>query len=109
MWLKQWDSSVFGSELKSTTDDVLSALKRHTSVSQHKKISTKNSFGGNKGFISNNGKFGEYKKFGEYNRFDEDKYDSHGVHELHNKNSKDSGPPEQKVTFRTFLILFLEL
>ncbi|CAF2105319.1 unnamed protein product [Brassica oleracea] len=30
LWLKQWDASVFGSEIRSTTDEVLSALKRHS-------------------------------------------------------------------------------
>ena len=33
-------SSVFGSELKTTTDIVLSALKRRTTVSQQKKFLT---------------------------------------------------------------------
>ncbi|XP_071720190.1 uncharacterized protein [Rutidosis leptorrhynchoides] len=91
LWLKQWDSSIFGSELKSTTDDVLSALKRHSSVSQFKKVSSKSSFGRNKDFVSRN------ETFGEHNHFDKDKYDSHGTQELHNKKNKDSGPPEQKI------------
>nr|XP_043611816.1 chromosome transmission fidelity protein 18 homolog [Erigeron canadensis] len=91
LWLKQWDSSVFGSELKSTTDDVLSALKRHSSVSQQKKVPSKSSFGWKKEFISNS------ETYGEHNHFDKDKYDSHGTQELHNKKSKDSGPPEQKI------------
>ncbi|XP_023767316.1 uncharacterized protein LOC111915909 [Lactuca sativa] len=85
LWLKQWDTSVFGSELKSTTDDVLSALKRHSTVSQHKKVSSKNLNGWNKDSTSNN------------ETFREDKYDHHGMQELHNKKIKDSGPPEQKI------------
>ncbi|KAI3743117.1 hypothetical protein L1987_60820 [Smallanthus sonchifolius] len=91
MWLKQWDSSVFGAELKSTTDDVLSALKRHSSVSQHKKNSSKNFFGRNKEFVSNR------ETFGENNHFNKEKYGSHAIQELHNKKSKESGPPEQKI------------
>ncbi|KAI3511528.1 hypothetical protein L1887_18682 [Cichorium endivia] len=79
LWLKQWDSSVFGSELKSTTDDVLSALKRHSTVSQHKKVTSKNSFGWNKESASNSETFGEHNQ------------------EHHNKKSKDPGPPEQKI------------
>lgn len=103
MWLKQWDSFVYGSQVKSTTDDVLSALKRHSSVSQHKKVYSKNFFGRSKEFVSNS------EKFGELNHIDKEKYESHANQELHNKRSKDSGPPEQKVTFNTCLILFLEL
>ncbi|KAL8260028.1 hypothetical protein R6Q59_027981 [Mikania micrantha] len=91
MWLKQWDTSVFGSELKSTTDDVLSALKRHSSISQHKRVSSKTIFGRNTESVSNS------ETFGERNRFDKEKYDSHGMKELHNKKSKDLGPPEQKI------------
>ncbi|KAK1426376.1 hypothetical protein QVD17_15047 [Tagetes erecta] len=91
MWLKQWDSSVFGSQVKSTTDDVLSALKRHSSVSQNKKAYSKNFFGRNKEFVSNS------EKFGEHNHVDKEKYESHANQELHNKRSKDSGPPEQKI------------
>ncbi|KAJ7979669.1 chromosome transmission fidelity protein 18-like [Quillaja saponaria] len=37
LWLKQWDSCVFGSEIRSTSDEVLSALKRHSSVAQRQK------------------------------------------------------------------------
>ncbi|KAK9068723.1 hypothetical protein SSX86_012838 [Deinandra increscens subsp. villosa] len=91
MWLKQWDTSVFGSELKSTRDDVLSALKRHSSVSQHKRVSSKNFSGRNTEFASHS------ETFGEHNRFEKEKYDSHASQELHNKKSKDSGPPEQKI------------
>ncbi|KAM7259687.1 hypothetical protein ACFE04_015428 [Oxalis oulophora] len=43
LWLKQWDSHVFGSEIKSTSDDVLSSLRRQASVSQHQKHSDFNS------------------------------------------------------------------
>lgn len=94
MWLKQWDSSVYGTEVKSTTDDVLSALKRHSSVSQNKRVFSKNSFGRNKEFVNNS------KTFGEHNHFHKEKYDSHTIQELHNKKTKDPGPPEQKVTFK---------
>ena len=37
LWLKQWDSCVFGSHIRTTSDDVLSALRRHCSVVQHQK------------------------------------------------------------------------
>ncbi|KAL4561136.1 hypothetical protein LXL04_033298 [Taraxacum kok-saghyz] len=84
LWLKQWDSSVFGSELKSTTDDVLSALKRHSTVSQHKKVTSRSSFGWNKDSVYNN------------NTFKEEKSDSHSIQEHFNK-IRESGPPEQKI------------
>ncbi|KAF8718808.1 hypothetical protein HU200_025114 [Digitaria exilis] len=34
LWLKQWDSCVFGSHIRATCDDVLSALRRHSSTIQ---------------------------------------------------------------------------
>ncbi|GAB2221775.1 hypothetical protein Drorol1_Dr00012963 [Drosera rotundifolia] len=39
LWLKQWDSSVFGCQIRSTTEEVLSALRRYSSVSYHNKHS----------------------------------------------------------------------
>ncbi|XP_047324218.1 chromosome transmission fidelity protein 18 homolog [Impatiens glandulifera] len=41
MWLKHWDSCVFGSCIKTTTDDVLSSLRLHSSVSENQKLSGK--------------------------------------------------------------------
>ncbi|KAK4798444.1 hypothetical protein SAY86_030770 [Trapa natans] len=38
LWLKQWDSSVFGSEIRRTADDVLTSLRRHSSVTHHQKF-----------------------------------------------------------------------
>lgn len=43
LWLKQWDSCVFGSHIRATGDDVLSALRRHSSTIQ-KNASNRNSF-----------------------------------------------------------------
>lgn len=40
LWLKQWDSCVFGSEIRTTSDEVLSSLRRHTSIAQHHKLSS---------------------------------------------------------------------
>ncbi|XP_031405513.1 chromosome transmission fidelity protein 18 homolog [Punica granatum] len=42
LWLKQWDSCVFGSEIRTTNDDVLSALRRHSSVTHHQKCANSN-------------------------------------------------------------------
>lgn len=48
LWLKQWDSSVFGSHIRATGDDVLSALRRHSSTIQ-KNASNRNFFSKSKG------------------------------------------------------------
>ncbi|XP_068662997.1 uncharacterized protein [Aristolochia californica] len=48
LWLKQWDSCVFGSQIRSTADDVLSALRRHSSFPQNQKFT-----GSKSGFFSN--------------------------------------------------------
>jgi chromosome transmission fidelity protein 18 len=48
LWLKQWDSCVFGSHIRATCDDVLSALRRHTSTIQKNAIN-KNFFSKSKG------------------------------------------------------------
>ncbi|TVU47638.1 hypothetical protein EJB05_07244 [Eragrostis curvula] len=48
LWIKQWDSCVFGSHIRATSDDVLSALRRHSSITQ-KNSSNKNFFSKGKG------------------------------------------------------------
>ncbi|KAL6907517.1 hypothetical protein ACP4OV_002556 [Aristida adscensionis] len=48
LWIKQWDSCVFGSHIRATSDDVLSALRRHSSTIQ-KNSSNKFSFSKSKG------------------------------------------------------------
>lgn len=44
LWLKQWDSLVFGSHLRATSDDVLSALRMHSSVTQSSKFASNRRF-----------------------------------------------------------------
>ncbi|KAI3915604.1 hypothetical protein MKX01_015429, partial [Papaver californicum] len=48
LWLKQWDSCVFGSAIRSTTDDVLTSLRRHSSPAHHQKLSVINPNGKNR-------------------------------------------------------------
>ncbi|WVZ56370.1 hypothetical protein U9M48_006915 [Paspalum notatum var. saurae] len=48
LWLKQWDSCVFGSHIRATGDEVLSALRRHSSTIQ-KNGSNRNFFSKSKG------------------------------------------------------------
>uniref|UniRef100_F6I3F4 Uncharacterized protein n=1 Tax=Vitis vinifera TaxID=29760 RepID=F6I3F4_VITVI len=49
LWLKQWDSCVFGSEIRSTTEEVLFALRRHSSIAQHQRPSGMSFLRKNKG------------------------------------------------------------
>lgn len=48
LWIKQWDSCVFGSHIRATSGDVLSALRRHSSTIQ-KNSSNRNFFSKGKG------------------------------------------------------------
>lgn len=85
LWLKQWDSCVFGSEIRKTTDDVLYALRRHSSVTHYQKYA-------NPSAISSRSKEG----FG--HRPNLDSKDSNSKwNEEPCKNSRIIGPPEHKV------------
>lgn len=90
LWLKQWDSCVFGSEIRSTNEEVLSALRRHSSVPQHHRISDRS-------FLGKNGRqgFGSDKSYPQFKN--QEITSSTGVPHLSNKKSKPTGPPEQKV------------
>ncbi|KAL0433049.1 UNVERIFIED_CONTAM: Chromosome transmission fidelity protein 18 [Sesamum latifolium] len=91
LWLKQWDSCVFGSEITSTTDDVLSALRRHSSGSQHSKHSSKSYFGNNKETrLSRN-------TLGAHNDLNKENSISQGIQDMRENRHKSFGPPEQKV------------
>ncbi|GER42432.1 chromosome transmission fidelity factor, partial [Striga asiatica] len=91
LWLKQWDSCVFGSEIKSTTDDVLTSLRRHYSGSQHSKQFAKSYFGKNKEIrLSSN-------TVGTDNRMDKENNVSIGIQDTWGTRHKSSGPPEQKI------------
>ncbi|KAK3019198.1 hypothetical protein RJ639_002970 [Escallonia herrerae] len=91
LWLKQWDSCVFGSEIKSTTDDILSSLRIHSSVAQHKKFSSRSYFGRNREPSLSKANFKVYNNVNQQN--------SHlkRMQDLLNKKHKVSGPPEQKI------------
>ncbi|XP_010241140.1 PREDICTED: chromosome transmission fidelity protein 18 homolog [Nelumbo nucifera] len=91
LWLKQWDSCVFGSEIRSTTDDVLSALRRHSSRTQQKKPSNMVPNGKNKGFHLSN------RTFKHLNHLEGENTNLEDIREFWNKKSRFNGPPEQKV------------
>uniref|UniRef100_A0A1J3DBC7 Chromosome transmission fidelity protein 18 homolog n=3 Tax=Noccaea caerulescens TaxID=107243 RepID=A0A1J3DBC7_NOCCA len=90
LWLKQWDASVFGSEIRSTTDEVLSALKRHSTTSHHQKsdsaFTRKNQF-----------KRWSKESFSYPQKSDVSNSNTTDNHDLWNKKSKLTGHPEQKI------------
>jgi chromosome transmission fidelity protein 18 len=108
LWLKQWDSCVFGSEIRSTSDEVLSALKRHSSINQHQKLSDSKFPRNNRGSRWNN------EKFKHFNGMNHENNDSKRVQELPNK-SRSTGQPEQKVkheilsAYFAFILFFVFL
>ncbi|CAA6673279.1 unnamed protein product [Spirodela intermedia] len=91
LWLKQWDSCVFGSHIRATSDDVLSSLRRHCSVVQHHKAyGHKNAFG-QKASLNN-------QIINQSNTENDENGRLQGSSEMWNKLSKaNNGTPEQKV------------
>ncbi|KZV29873.1 chromosome transmission fidelity protein 18 [Dorcoceras hygrometricum] len=91
LWLKQWDSCVFGSEITSTSDDVFSALRHHSSGSRHRKQSTKN--------YHENKREPRLKRdiMRSYNEPSKEDNFSPRTNEIQDKRQKGYGPPEQKI------------
>ncbi|KAL5702496.1 hypothetical protein ACHQM5_027709 [Ranunculus cassubicifolius] len=91
LWLKQWDSSVFGSDIRSTDKDVLSALKRHSSVTPQRKVSDTS--------FTSKTRRAPFTSFNpsHSNNFTRDSSIAEGISGLWNKKSGDIGPPENKV------------
>ncbi|KAA3455738.1 chromosome transmission fidelity protein 18-like protein [Gossypium australe] len=90
LWLKQWDSCVFGSEIRSTSDEVLSALRRHSST-QHKKsfdLDFSRKHRGRRWINGNNNHI---------DNVDHGTNNLKGMQDFWNKNSRLTGPPEQKI------------
>ncbi|KAB2064953.1 hypothetical protein ES319_A09G056300v1 [Gossypium barbadense] len=90
LWLKQWDSCVFGSEIRSTSDEVLSALRRHSST-QHKKSFDMDFSRKNRGHRWINGNNNHI------DNVDHGTNNLKGMQDFWNKNSRLTGPPEQKI------------
>ncbi|KAG7653069.1 AAA+ ATPase domain [Arabidopsis suecica] len=90
LWLKQWDASVFGSEIRSTTEEVLSALKRHSTSSHHQKSDSA---------FTRKKQFNRWSKesFGYPKNADVSNTNTADNNDLWNKKSKLTGPPEQKI------------
>lgn len=91
LWLKQWDSCVFGSEIRSTSDEVLSALRRHSAAAQHEKLSDSNFMRKNQGQRWGNGR-PQYAK-----DLDSGNSDLKRNQDLWSQKSRHTGPPEEKV------------
>lgn len=91
LWLKQWDSRVFGSEIRSTSDDILSALRRHSSVTQQKKYSDSTFPRRSKDIRWTN------ENFRNSNNWNDENSNVKGIQDSWNKISRLTGPPEQKV------------
>ncbi|KAG6787907.1 hypothetical protein POTOM_003954 [Populus tomentosa] len=91
LWFKQWDSCVFGSDIRSTSDDILSALRRHSSIAQHPKPSDSTFFSKNKGNIWSRGNVRHS------NNLEQENSKSKGFQDSWTKKSRPTGPPEQKV------------
>ncbi|KAK4266311.1 hypothetical protein QN277_027254 [Acacia crassicarpa] len=90
LWLKQWDSSVFGSEICSTSDEVLSSLKRHSTVVQNQKpLDSKfqRTIGGPKW---SNHRYRNSKSMDESGS-------SKSFQDILTRKVKHTGPPEQKI------------
>ncbi|KAL2326602.1 hypothetical protein Fmac_025660 [Flemingia macrophylla] len=91
LWLKQWDSTVFGSEIRSTSDDVLSALKRHSSVVHNQKPLNSKFPRTNRGSKWSSG--GRYIN----SRNMDESGSSKSIQDVWNTKSRNIGPPEQKI------------
>ncbi|KAH9650050.1 AAA domain-containing protein [Citrus sinensis] len=91
LWLKQWDSCVFGSEIRSTSEEVLSALRRHSTISQNKKQNDSSFTRKNRGNRWSNGNFRNS------NNLEYENSNSKGIQDSWHKKTRSTGPPEQKV------------
>ncbi|KAH1229062.1 Chromosome transmission fidelity protein 18 [Glycine max] len=91
LWLKQWDSIVFGSEIRSTSDDVLSALKRHSSIVHNQKPLNSKFPRMSRGPRWSNGR--RYKN----SRSMDESGSSKSIQDIWNAKSRNIGPPEPKI------------
>ncbi|KAJ1432394.1 P-loop containing nucleoside triphosphate hydrolase [Sesbania bispinosa] len=89
LWLKQWDSTVFGSEIRSTSEDVLSALKRHSSIAQNQKPLDSKFPRTNKGSKWSSRRYMD-------SRSKDESGNSKSIQDIWNTKSRNIGPPEQK-------------
>ncbi|KAF7131899.1 hypothetical protein RHSIM_Rhsim09G0051800 [Rhododendron simsii] len=94
LWLKQWDSCVFGSGIRTTTDEVLSSLRRHSTIAQHQKLAGRSFSRNNRDHTLSKGNFEVNNGLGLESN------DAKGIPESWDKKTKGSGPagqPERKI------------
>lgn len=90
-WLKQWDAAVFGNGIRNTEDEVLSALRRHSSLPFHQKHSSACFLGKSRGPRS----AGNYTRSS--SMLEHEKNRPNGTDASQNKVQNGSGTPDQKV------------
>lgn len=94
--MKQWDSCVFGSGIRTTTDEVLSSLRRHSTIAQHQKLAGRSFSRNNRDHTLSKGNFEVNNGLGLESN------DAKGIPESWDKKTKGSGPagqPERKVRY----------
>ena len=101
LWLKQWDCCVFGSQIRATADDVLTALHRHSSITQHENFSEKKGYNRNRRvpFVKESHKHS--------NVMDREDVNSKGISNVWNRKSTTNQPPEQKVYYEQCLFVHI--
>ncbi|XP_058724350.1 uncharacterized protein LOC131595863 [Vicia villosa] len=90
LWLKQWDSTVFGSEIRSTSEDVLSALKRHSTISHNQKPMGSGFPRTKGGHVWSNNRYTN-------SRSRDESDNSKSSQDTHNTKTRNIGAPEQKI------------
>ncbi|KAL1368046.1 hypothetical protein HN51_022146 [Arachis hypogaea] len=90
LWLKQWDSVVFGSDIRSTSDDVLFALKRHSSVAQNQRPFNSKFSRRNRGAKWSSGRYKNSRSM-------DGSSNSQSIEDILNTRTTNVGPPEQKI------------
>ncbi|XP_021750688.1 chromosome transmission fidelity protein 18 homolog isoform X1 [Chenopodium quinoa] len=90
-WLKQWDAAVFGNGIRNTEDEVLSALRRHSSLPLHQKHSSA-SFPGKSRGPKYAGKYTETSS-----NFEQENNRPKVIDNVQNTKQNSSRTPDQKV------------
>ncbi|KAM7259981.1 hypothetical protein ACFE04_015722 [Oxalis oulophora] len=105
LWLKQWDSHVFGSEIKSTSDDRNNGGPKWSNRSFKNSYSSNNNSNFKKSYSSNTDKSNfknSYSSNTDKSNF-KNSYSSNtdksfnGNQDLSNRKMRSTGPPEQKI------------
>jgi len=99
-WLKQWDSTVFGTDIRNTGDEVLSALRRHSSLPHNQKVTGVNFMRKSWGDRSTE----NYK--GHSAMMEQEHNKAKGIPGLQSKKLNGLGIPDQKVSISNYGLSF---